>query len=191
MRKLQITNEVTLLGFRGGVLDLEVEIAQPPKAIEEESELVDEILQTNGMTSTGRLFKISVLIVNTAAVTRAGKKRIQLNEQKKAEMEKKLFKQEIGITMEAVETFHRCHKAGKWGTTPETAKDAKSIFYFCLAHEFQQMIMFPITTQVQRQSSNSVNFRWIQTAKHHGRLRWRNTSKMMTKSKRVKFKIKC
>ncbi len=89
MRKLQITNEVTLLGFRGGVLDLEVEIAQPPKAIEEESELVDEILQTNGMTSTGRLFKISVLIVNAAAVTRAGKKRIQLNEQKKAEMEKK------------------------------------------------------------------------------------------------------
>ena len=79
MKKLQIT----LLGFRGEVLDLEVEIAQPPKAIEEESKLVDEILQTNGMTSTGRLFKIGVQIANAAVVTKAGKKQIQLNEQKK------------------------------------------------------------------------------------------------------------
>ncbi len=78
----KIANEVMLLGFRGEVLDLEVEFEKPWKVIEEESKLVDKMLQTNVMSSTGRLFKISVQIANAATVTKAGNKRIQLNKQK-------------------------------------------------------------------------------------------------------------
>ncbi len=133
---------MTALGFRGEVLDLEVEFgevldlevefARPRKVIEEESKLVDEMLQTNAMSSTGRLFKIGVQIANAAVVTKAGKKQIQLNEQKKAEMEKKLSKREINIKMEAIEAFRRYCKAGKQGTAPKTAKDAKLILRFVL-----------------------------------------------------------
>ncbi len=69
----KFANKVTLLGFRGGVLDVEVEIAQPQKVIKEESKLVDEMLQTNAISSTGRLFKIGVQIANAATVTKAEK----------------------------------------------------------------------------------------------------------------------
>ncbi len=46
--------------------------------------LVDEMMQMNAMSSTGGLFKIGVQIANVAAGTRAEKKQIQLNEQKKS-----------------------------------------------------------------------------------------------------------
>ncbi len=78
-----ISSKVILLGYKGGVLDLEVEISQSQKLIEEGSKLVYEMLQTNVMSSTRRLFKIGVQIANVATVTKAGKKQIQLNKQKR------------------------------------------------------------------------------------------------------------
>ncbi len=78
-----ISRKVILLGLKGGVLDLEVEISQSQKIIEEGSKLVYEMLQTNVMSSTRRLFKIGVQIANVATVTKAGKKQIQLNKQKR------------------------------------------------------------------------------------------------------------
>ncbi len=45
--------------------------------------LVSKLLQTNEMSYTVRVFKIGVQITNATAVKIAGKKQIQMNEQKK------------------------------------------------------------------------------------------------------------
>ncbi len=98
-------------------------------------------------------------------------------------MEKKLCKREINIKMEAIKASRRYCKAGKQGNSPKTAKDAKSILRFVL----------PILAPDDNFSSYNTGAKAIkrlQTAEHCGRLRWRNTSKMMMKTQRVKFKTK-
>ncbi len=128
----KIAKEVTALGFEGDMLDIEIEVAKPQKIIEDEEKLINEMLETNAMSSTGRLFKLGVQVANAATVTKAGKKRIKQIKQKKAEQEKKLSRRETSIKLEAVEAYRRYLSAGTSGTLPEKAKDAKAILTFVL-----------------------------------------------------------
>ncbi len=69
----KIAKEVSLLGFQGGTIDLKVKVAKTQKVINDEEKFINEILDTNSMYSTGRLFKLGVQAANATTVTKAGK----------------------------------------------------------------------------------------------------------------------
>ncbi len=90
------------------------------------------MMLSNAMYSSGRLVKIGVYVATAATVTKAGKKQIKLNKQKKALIEKKLCKSEMGITMGAVEALNRFCKTGNSANSTETSKNAELILTFIL-----------------------------------------------------------
>ncbi len=127
----KIVKELTSLGFKGGILDLEVQVPQPLKVNNDEDKLINETLDTNAISSTGQLFKLGVHFANVATVTKV-EKVIEQNEQHKAEKNKKSNQREIGIKLEVVGAFLRDLQAYKLGTLPEKATDAKGILGFVL-----------------------------------------------------------
>lgn len=157
------------VNIRGDMLDLSRN-CKTTKKCWDVATLVDEMLQTNAISSNGRLFKINVQIVNAVAVTRAGEKKIVWMSKKSGDWKESIFQRETGIKMEAVKAFH----GWKPGILPKPAKDANQFSNLSCLCWGGQMTSFPIITQVQRQLMDLVNFRGIQTAKHQGRSRWKN-----------------
>ncbi len=46
-------NEVTEMGFKGDLLDLEMEVVQPQQVIDDKDELVNKLVAENVVNSTG------------------------------------------------------------------------------------------------------------------------------------------
>ncbi len=63
--------EIPTRGFKGELLDLEVEVYQPQQIIEDGNKLIEEMLENNVMNLTGQLFKLGVQVVNTGVTNRA------------------------------------------------------------------------------------------------------------------------
>ncbi len=75
--------EITTLGFKGNFFDLEVKITLPQQIIEDENKFIEEILESNRMNLTGRLFKVGVQVTNAGRVIKAGQKQIENIRRKK------------------------------------------------------------------------------------------------------------
>ncbi len=126
----KIAEEVTNLGFKGEMFNLEIEVAKPQQQLNNEEKLLEKIMEDNAMTSTGRLFKLGVQVANAAAVTKAGRKKVELMETKRAELIKTKTKREIAVKREAIDAFKKFLTAGKPSKLP--AKDSKAILKFVL-----------------------------------------------------------
>ncbi len=124
----KIVKELTSLGFKGGILDLEVQVPQPQKVNNDENKVINETLDTNASSLTGQLFKLGIHFANVTKEENV----IEQNEQHKAEKNKKSNQREIGIKLEVVGVFLRDLQAYKLGTLPEKATDAKGILGFVL-----------------------------------------------------------
>ncbi len=78
-----IAEEVTNLGFKGEMLNIEIKVAKPQQLLNDMEKLVEKIMEDNAMTSTVQLFKLWVQVANTGAMTKAGHKKVELMETKK------------------------------------------------------------------------------------------------------------
>ncbi len=80
----KVAHEITQLGFKGELLDIEVEVAQPQQVIADEEKLIEKSVEENAINSTGRLYRFGVQVANAGTVTKAGQRQVELNKQKKA-----------------------------------------------------------------------------------------------------------
>ena len=48
------------MGFNNEVLDIELEVAQPPDIADTNEKLIEELVETKGACAAGKLFKVGI-----------------------------------------------------------------------------------------------------------------------------------
>ncbi len=123
--------EVNELGFRGEVLDLELEVAVPRALIEDESERIKKIVEEKAANKTGGLFKLGCQVANERVVMESCKQIIAEEMRVKAERLKAKLKKEDETKSHAIEAYQKFVGGGKLNSAL-SAKDFKMILKFLL-----------------------------------------------------------